>query len=49
MAMEDMSKFLDELDGNEQAKALLETSAADLDDEEGFKSLPRWRVRPGTT
>ena len=39
MAKEDVARFLDELDGNEKAKELLEASAADLDAEEGFKVL----------
>lgn len=39
MAKEDVARFLDELDGNEKAKALLQASGADLDDEEGFKVL----------
>lgn len=38
-AKENVARFLEELDGNEKAKALLEANAANLDAEEGLKVL----------
>ena len=38
-ATQEEKEILEELDGNEEAKALLEASGADLDDEEGCKVL----------
>ena len=38
-ATQEEKEILEELDGNEEAKALLEASGADLDDEEGAKVL----------